>query len=495
MNVKNIITATFLIVLVVLGMIVFVSSGTKSADEQKTTSSMDMQKNGNEEAAAWTCPMHPSVREPEPGQCPICDMKLVPARSGSQFTAGEVSKANIRTVAAERKFVTRELSLYGKVEVDQTRSTSITAWVSGRIEKLYRDHRGKKIRKGEDMLELYSPELRATHRELIDARKRRASATGPSAKKRIERDLSSIRSRLREWGIPEQKIAWLEQQDEPSDTITLSAPQQGVIQDIHKKDGEWVKRGDPVYSLANLNRVWITLFPYESEVSSLRIGQKAHVQVDAFPGETFDGRIGFINEFVDESTHTIETHIHANNPSGKLKPGMYADAHVEMRLSEDGRPVKPEGLDEYVCKHHPHAETRTKTEGNEEKNVCAIDGMELTHFSEFGYVGQEDAEPPLVIPKSAPLLTGKRAIVYVLDPDVSGTDPETGEQLYSYELRNIKLGPETNRYYIVREGLEEGEQVVYQGAFKIDSELQIRGEPSMMYPESDGKTNSGGHDH
>jgi Cu(I)/Ag(I) efflux system membrane fusion protein len=230
-------------------------------------------------------------------------------------------------------------------------------------------------------------------------------------------------------------------------------------------------------------------------VASLRIGQEASVQVEAFPGETFDGRIGFINEFVHEPSRTIHTHVHTKNPSGKLMPGMYADARVEMRLSAGGQPVKPEGLDEYICKHHPHAQSRVKQEEDEKVKVCAIDGMKLTHFSEFGYVSEEDAKPPLVIPNTAPLLTGKRAVVYVLDEKASGQDPNTGEMMYAYELREVTLGPETERYYIVREGLEEGEQVVYQGAFKIDSELQIRGEPSMMYPEADGKSKSGGHDH
>lgn len=497
MNLKNLITGIFLVLLLVLAIVVTVSPGTNTTSDQTSSSSMKMNGDMAQKANAeeWTCPMHPSVREPEPGVCPICEMKLVPARSGSLFTAGEVSKAKIRTAAVKREFVSRELSLYGKVEVDQTRATTITAWVSGRIETLHRDHHGKKIHKGERMFELYSPELRATHRELIQARTNLASATNQSAKKRIRRDLSSIRSRMREWGIPDEKIDELEQQDAPSDTITLSAPQQGTIQTIHKKEGEWVKRGEPVYSIADLDRVWITLFPYESEVGSLRIGQKANVQVEAFPGETFEGRIGFINKFVHDPTRTIHTHVHTKNPDGKLKPGMYADANVEMHLSEDGTPVKPKGLDAYFCKHHPDAASRTKEIDGEEKQICAVDGMELQHFSEFGYVPEEEAKPPLVIPKTAPLLTGKRAVVFVLDPEASGSDPKTDEPVYSYELREVTLGPETDRYYVVRDGLEVGEQVVYQGAFKIDSELQIRGEPSMMYPESDGKAKSGGHDH
>lgn len=487
MTSKNLITAIFVLVLVAIGVMSFISPGTDSRVREEATSSRE---NESQQIAEWTCPMHPSVREPEPGVCPICEMKLVPARSGSQFTASEVSKAKIRTALVERKFVTRKLSLYGKVEVDQTRATSITAWVSGRIEKLHRDHHGMQIRKGEKMIELYSPELRATHRELIRAHQRLTSATTQSATDRIERDLSSIRARLREWGIPRSKIEELAQQETPSDSITLTAPQQGVIQTIHKREGEWVKRGEPLYSLANLDRVWITLFPYESEVASLRIGQKAHVDVHAFPGRSFDGRIGFINEFVHDPSRTIHAHVHIKNPSGMLKPGMYADARVDMRLSAEGKPVKPADLDTYFCKHHPQAEIRMVQEGNSEKEVCAIDGMELTHFSKFGYVSEEEAKPPLVIPNTAPLLTGKRAVVYVLDQEASGTNENTGKMRYNYELREVTLGPETEQYYIVKDGLKEGEQVVYQGAFKIDSELQIRGEPSMMYPEMEGKGSS-----
>ncbi len=488
---KNIVTALFCALMVVLA-VFFVFS--PAPDRGTETTAEVSTEEGKETVKEWTCPMHPSVREPEPGQCPICEMDLVPAQTGSGFTAGEVTKAKVRTVPVERKFVTRHLSLFGKVEVDETRAASITAWVGGRIEKLYRDHHGKKIYSGQNMLELYSPELRATHRDLIQVRNNLESAD-EDREKRLRKELSSIRSRLREWGVPEEKINELQQKESPSPTITLTAPQEGTIQRIHKYEGEWVDRGERIYSLANLDRVWITLFPYESEVASLRIGQKAEVRVDAFPGETFKGRIGFINKFVHDPSRTIHTHIHTKNPAGKLKPGMYADARIEMRLAEDGRVVWPEGLAPLICKHHPHAETRTIQGENGEKEVCAVDGMELSHVSEFGYVKESDATPPLVIPETAPLLTGKRAVVYVLDPEASGLDSQSGETMYAYELREVELGPKTDRYYVVKDGLKEGEQVVYQGAFKIDSELQIRGEPSMMYPETESGSDGGSHQH
>ncbi len=485
---RTFVISTSIVIFAALLAFLFGNTIETAEDKTKKKSDQETAEVPQEQSQKWTCPMHPAVRKTEEGLCPICEMELVPVEEGAAFSASEISKAGIRTTPVKRTFVTRRYELYGKVEADETRETSITAWVRGRIEKIYRNHHGMNIQKGEKLLELYSPELKSTHQELLLVRDRLQNASRETRRQELQRELSSIKRRLRDWGVPDDTINKLKSMDEATDTVTISAPTGGTIHMIHRDEGEWVKRGDTIYDLVDLNRVWITLFPYETDLAHLRLAQKAVVEAEAYPGEQFTGRIGFINRFLHEPTRSVHTHIHAKNPSDKLKPGMFVTARLQSELSADGNMIAPAGLNDYLCKMHP-------SQSADEPGTCEKGGRPLVPIEELGYVRKSEAKAPLVVPETAPLLTGKRAVVYVLDRDASGRSDDTGEQSYAFQLREVQLGPKTQNHYIVKDGLKEGEQVVFRGAFKVDSERQIQGETSMMYREQNRGKQSGGHDH
>lgn len=434
----------------------------------------------------WTCSMHPQIRRPKPGRCPICAMELIPVATDAgeeeegglrRLTVSEAAKAlmDIQTSLVERRLVTAEVRMVGKVEYDETKLGYLTARVPGRIDRLYVDYTGIEVKKGDHLVYLYSPDLLDTQAALLAAIK--AAEDLQESDLEIIRDLTktdveSARERLRLWGITEEQIAEIEERGTPADHMTIYAPMGGIV--IHKnaQEGMYVQTGTRIYTIADLSAVWVKLDAYESDLVWLRYGQKVTFTAEAYPGETFTGTIVFIDPFLSEKTRTVKVRVNVANPDRKLKPGMFVRAIVQTEVAMGGRVVDPDLAGKWICYMHP--EVVSDGPGD-----CTICGMSLVQTEEVGYISFSEAElnKPLVIPASAALLTGTRAVVYV---QVPGTDKPT------YEGREIVLGPRAGDYYIVRRGLQEGELVVTNGNFKIDSALQIQAKPSMMTPEGGG---------
>ena len=170
---------------------------------------------------------------------------------------------------------------------------------------------------------------------------------------------------------------------------------------------------------------------------------------------------------LDTKTRTVKVRVEADNPDLTLRPGMFVTSELEAEVDAQGRVIKREWAGKYVCPLHP------SDNPSSEPGICPDSKMPLRPTSAYGYADIKDPELPLVIPASAPLITGKRAIVYVEVPNTS--EP-------TYELREVELGPRAGDKYVVYKGIKEGEKVVSRGNFKIDSAMQIVGKPSMMHP-------------
>jgi len=404
------------------------------------------------EPTTWTCSMHPNIQLPEPGQCPICFMDLIPVvqQQGEDLGPSDLvmseaaaALAEIRTEPVQRMFVTKQVRLVGKVAYDETRTRSITARVPGRLEKLYVDFTGRTVRRGEKLAAIYSPELYAAQAELKAALRGVQSTSGgdQSSRRSAEATLTSVRDRLRLWGLDDDQIAALEESDTVSDQLTIRAPLGGVVVRKDAVEGRYVKVGSPLYAIADLSQVWVTLAAYESDLIWLRQRQRVAFTAPALPGHEFAGEIVFIDQILDDRTRTVEVRIAVDNENGALKPGMLVHAAAEVTLDAAGDPMNE----------------RTVASAGDPDSVRGVEG----------------AQPPLVVPASAPLWTGARSVVYVrlrgrAEPTFSG--------------REVILGPRAGHYYLVVSGLVEGEQVVTNGNFKIDSALQIQARPSMMNP-------------
>ena len=401
------------------------ASGPRPGDNAQTT-----------EAALWTCSMHPQIKLPSPGKCPICFMDLIPLDSGEvgepgprtlQMSTAAAALAEIRTSPVVRHNTATLLSLIGRIAYDETLQKTISSWIPGRIDTLFVDFTGDRVEKGEPLVSLYSPELYSGQAELLSSIEAAAglrNSPDPVLRRTATATVASARRRLKLWGLQDEQIAAIERRGNPIDHIRVRSPLSGVV--VHKQamEGRYVQTGAPLYTVADLSRVWLTIDAYEADLPWLRLGQTVDFTVAALPGRTFSGRIIFIDPVLNLRTRTAEVRVEVPNRDGDLKPGLYADAVVSATLDSKGLPAG---------------------------------------------AGAE----PLVIPATAPLITGKRAVVYVRKP---GTDKPT------FEGREVVLGPRADDVYIVLSGLSEGEDVVTNGAFKIDSALQIQAGPSMMSP-------------
>ncbi len=417
-------------------------------------------------AAVWTCSMHPQIRQPDPGKCPICAMDLIPAGGeGSaavgprQLAMSEESRAlaRITTTPVVREMPEVETRLFGKVAMDETRIRTIAAYFPARIDELFVDYTGITVGAGDHLAEVYSPELLTAQRELLTARSYDPGAPAAQA----------AREKLELWGFPAARIAQIIASGEVSDHLTIDAPIGGVVTHKNISEGDYVQTGMPMFRIADLSEVWVMFDAYESDLPWLRYGQALTFEADGVPGETFQGTIAFIAPEVNPMSRTVDVRVNANNAEGILKPGMFVRAKVRAQVAGKGRVISSELAGKWISPMHPEIV-------RDEPGPCPVCGMALVKAEDLGYTTPGVAEPPLLVPASAVLQTGERAVVYLAVP---GADSPT------YEGREIVLGPRAGDRYIVASGLSEGDRVVTSGAFKIDSALQIQAKPSMMSTE------------
>jgi len=415
---------------VIIGLI-FSGIGGGSEDHIPVKNSLISGDHDHSEGKIWTCSMHPQIKQPKFGKCPICGMDLIPVETGENETGerelklspNAIKLAEIRTGEVQRRSATSEIRLSGKVEYDERRVKYITSRVAGRIDNIFVKFTGTGIRKGDRLVRLYSPDLITAQQELIQA-------VHYSNGKKNDGFVNVVKEKLRLLGLTDKQISGIASSGKPNNHLTIYSPLTGIV--IHKNaaKGIYVKTGSRIYTIADLSKVWIILDAYESDLSRIREGQFIRFETEAYPGKTFSSQITFIDPVINPRTRTARIRADIDNEERLLKPDMFVRAVVESR-------------------------------------------MPLT-----------DEEPDyLVVPASAPLITGKRAVVYMKVKGSQGL----------FAGREIVLGAKVGDFYIVKEGLNEGDEVVINGAFKIDSDLQIQAKPSMMNP-SGGRTVTG-HDH
>ena len=433
----------------------------------------------------WTCSMHPQIRQPKPGQCPLCGMDLIPVSSGDEdddkgprelkLSARAIKLAGIAVAPVERKLVAAEVRMVGKVDYDEQRVGYITAWVPGRIDRLYVDYTGVTVKKGDHMVYLYSPELLTAQEELIQSLrtvKKLKQSKISSIKETALQTVDAAREKLRLWGLTKRQIEEIERRGKPNDHMTIYAPMGGIVIQKNGFEGMYVNTGTRIYTIADLSQIWVKLDTYESDLVWIRYGQEVEFQTEAYPGEIFKGWIAFIDPVLNEKTRTVKVRVNVPNPDGRLKPEMFVRAIVRTKVAGEGKVMDPSLAGKWICPMHPEIV-------KDSPGSCDICGMPLVRTESLGYeVDNAKVDTPLVIPAYAPLITGKRAVVYVEVPGKEG----------AYEGREIVLGPRAGDYYLVREGLSEGKRVVVNGNFKIDSAIQILAKPSMMSPEEGGLT-------
>ena len=225
----------------------------------------------------------------------------------------------------------------GQVVWDETRATAIAPKVDGWIERLHVDFTGQMVRQGQPLLEIYSPMLVTAQEELLVAARLARDVAGGSEEARRNADemLASSRRRLQYWDIPASVIEQVERSGQVSRTITLRAASSGVVVEKLVVAGQRIMAGETLYRLADLSRVWVDGQVFEHDLALVRPGQRASVEIEAYPGERWTGLVTYVYPTVDVTTRTARVRLELANHDRRLKPGMFATIHVTSGFTQD----------------------------------------------------------------------------------------------------------------------------------------------------------------
>ncbi len=280
----------------------------------------------------WTCSMHPQIMQPEPGDCPICGMELIPAESGAdglladqfKLTENAMALANIQTTIVGKGMVEDNvIKLSGKITENEEANTVQVSYFSGRLERLNVSFTGEKVNKSQLLATIYSPELYAAQQELITAATLKESQ--PALYK-------AVRNKLKLWKLSDSQINQIETSGKVKENFPVYATVSGTVTEKLVAEGDYVKQGQPLLKIANLNTVWANFDVYENQIDRFKKGQEVIVTTNAYPNKEFKGKVDFIDPILDTKTRTVTLRVVLNNQNDVFKPGMFVQAKIEGAL-------------------------------------------------------------------------------------------------------------------------------------------------------------------
>lgn len=299
--------------------------------------------------------MHPDVVQDEPGSCPVCGMKLTPTRvddggagggpDGSvKISPATMQNMGVRTTTVEVAALGREIQTTGRFEAPDRGMTTVSPKIGGWVEELYVNSEGQRVRRGQRLMEIYSPELVSTQEEyLLALRNAERMQSGPSESSAAsaQRLVEAARRRLEYWDISDGQIDRLKRTGEPTKTLTLYAPASGVVRQKRVTEGQQIRSGETLMHLADLSPLWLMLDVYEQDLSAVEVGSPVVIELPyAADGQKTRGKVDHIYDEVDAASRTARARVTVPNPGLEIKPGMYAEATIEGERAEP-RPVVP----------------------------------------------------------------------------------------------------------------------------------------------------------
>lgn len=364
----------------------------------------------------WTCSMHPQIMQPEPGDCPLCGMDLIPAEEGAEglspneikMSENAMALANIHTmiIGNSKEMESNALLLSGKIMPNEEANAVQASYFEGRIEKLNVSFTGETIRKGQLLATIYAPTLVAAQQELL---------TAASMKDSQPALYNAVRNKLKLWKLSEDQINQIEASGKVSENFPIYATVSGTVSEKLAEEGDYVTQGQAIVKVNNLGTVWAMFDAYENQISQLKVGQKITVTTNAYPNKEFEATISFIDPRLNTQSRTVSVRATLNNKETLFKPGMFVSSKIQLS-----------------------------------------DNIENTTL--------------ISIPATAVLWTGNRSLVYV----------KTNPNEPIFEMREVGLGSKNGDRYTIMDGLSNGEEIVVNGTFTVDAAAQLQSKRSMM---------------
>jgi Cu(I)/Ag(I) efflux system membrane fusion protein len=422
----------------------------------------------SDEPKRYICPMMCTPPSTEPGRCPVCAMELVEATGGGSGDGISVTiepsarrLVGIQTAISKMGSVSRTIRTIGSIDFDESRLSTISAYIDGRLEEMYADYVGVRVAEGDNLALIYSPQLYSAQTEFV------TSLDGGSVGRFDigDSDLGAMaEENLSELGMNKEQIESLRQTRKPQSRTPIKSPQSGTVIEKTAVEGDYVKTGQKLYRIADLSSVWMMLDLFPRDAATVRFGQQVEAEIQSIPGEVFTGRVAFIDPTVDSTTRTVRVRVEVMNFDGKLRPGDYATARITVPAIPVDLVYDPALAGKYISPMHPQVI-------RDEPGLCPLCGMDLVPTSDLGFASEPQPEQRVVaVPRDAVLLNGDNSVIYV--------ETEPGR----FEIRRVTVGPMNDTEAVIIEGLSAGETVATGGNFLIDSQMQLAGNPSLMDP-------------
>ncbi len=277
----------------------------------------------------WTCSMHPQIMQPEPGDCPICGMDLIPAETSAmglaadqfKLTENAMALANIQTaVVSEGANRNTEVKLSGTIVENEEANAVQVSYFSGRIEKLNINFTGEKVQKGQLLATVYSPELYAAQQELI---------TAVSLKEIQPALYNAVRNKLKLWKLSDTQINQIENTKKVQENVPIYATFTGTVSEKLVAQGDYIKEGQALLKIANLNTVWANFDVYENQIDLFKKGQEISITTHSNLNKTFKTKVDFIDPVLNANTRTVKLRAVLNNSDQVFKPGMFVEGVVK----------------------------------------------------------------------------------------------------------------------------------------------------------------------
>ncbi|WP_146578119.1 efflux RND transporter periplasmic adaptor subunit [Neorhodopirellula pilleata] len=417
----------------------------------------------------YICPMMCTPPSTEPGRCPVCAMELVEATGGGGGDGISVTiessarrLVGIQTAMSKLGEVNRTIRTIGSIDFDESQLSTISAYIDGRLEKMYANYAGVKVNEGDDLALIYSPQLYTAQTEFITS----INSDGKIGRFQISGgDLNKMaRENLAELGMTQDQIEQLAKSGKPMSRIRIKSPQSGTVIEKSAVEGDYVKTGHKLYRVADLSSVWLMLDLFPDDASAVRFGQQVEAEIQSMPGEVFTGRVAFIDPTVNATTRTVRVRVEIMNFDGKLRPGDYATARVTVPAIPMDQVYDPALANKHISPMHPQVI-------RDEPGKCPLCDMDLVPTSQLGFASEPlPMQQVVTVPRDAVLLAGENSVIYV--------ETEPGR----FEIRRVTVGPMNRKEAVIVEGLSAGETVATGGNFLIDSQMQLAGNPSLMDP-------------
>ncbi len=415
---KNILyIALALIVGLLGGWLIFGSSGSDAKANKDVSEMSDTHDHSGESPnQMWTCSMHPQIMQPEPGDCPICGMDLIPAESGAdglavneiKMTENAMALANIQTTIVGNSSMSEDdgmITLSGKIATNEENNAVQASYFDGRIERLNVNYEGQKVNRGQLLATIYAPNLVAAQQELL---------TTASLKESQPELYKAVRNKLKLWKLSEAQINAIETSGKVRDNFPIYATVSGTVSEVMSREGDYVKQGQPILKVSNLNSVWAEFDAYENQISDLRVGQKIIVVTNAYANKEFDATVSFIDPILNNATRTVIVRATLKNTDNLFKPGMFVTGKLKGEMKMNNEVIS--------------------------------------------------------VPASAVMWTGERSLVYI----------KTNPNEPVFEMREVTIGNRNGENYTITKGLQNGDEIVTNGTFTVDAAAQLQGKKSMM---------------